>query len=234
MKEPSPVTTYGIKVTTPPGPAAPAMIVRIHLESGSIQSFVQVDEATARKTWDAMDPVRLFTQPRVVIAGAYSKSVFVGAAIVRIDFVQHFCPCWKFPEGYSDIVELSEADFRKNAHLDEPELMPRREQCTPVGDILVTFIKLEFRNSAPLYLMTEVSVGLPAENQSFMRFLLSKTGFHMRLRGGGVGVVNLGQLTGYTAYPGVAQAPSDTWPAEPRDWKQWDENHRDWQRRVPE
>jgi hypothetical protein len=134
---------------------------------------------------------------------------------VRIDFVQHFCPCWQFPEGYLDVVELSEADFRKNAHLDEPGLMQKRDQGTQAGDLLVSFIKLEFRSAAPLYLMSELSVKLPAENQSFMRFLLSKTGFHMRLRGGGVGVVNLAQLSCYTAYPGVAQVPSDSWPAEP-------------------
>ncbi|MCX6924164.1 MAG: hypothetical protein NT154_13275 [Verrucomicrobia bacterium] len=63
--------------------------------------------------------------------------------------------------------------------------------------------------------LTEFSVKLPAENQSFMRFLLSKTGFHMRLCGGGIGVVNLANLTGYTAYPGVAQIPADSWMAEP-------------------
>lgn len=174
------------EVASTPGPAAPAMIIRIYLENGSVQSFVQSDEATARKTWERIDPNRLFAQPRVVIAGDYSKSVFVGPAIMRIDFVQHFCPCWEFPEGYSEIVELSEADFRKNAHLDEPELMPKREQCTPVGDLLVSFLKLEFRHAAPLYLMTEASMKLPADNLSFMRFLLSKTGFHMRLRSGGV------------------------------------------------
>jgi hypothetical protein len=204
-----------LKTTTLSGNAAPAMIVRIHLENGSIQSFVQADEATARKTWEAIDPVRLFTQPRLVIAGTSSKSVFVGPAIVRIDFVQHFCPCWKFPEGYADIVELSETDFRKNAHLDAPDMMPKREQPTPVGDLLVTFLNLEFRSAAPLYLMAELSVKLPAENQSFMRFLLSKTGLHMRLPGGGVGVVNLANLAGYTAYPGVAQIPADAWMAEP-------------------
>jgi len=189
--------------------------VRIHLEDGSVESFVQTDEPTAKKIWDAIDPVRLFGQQRVVIAGDYSKSVFVGSAIVRIDFVQHFCPCWQFPEGYSDVVEISEEEFRKGAHLDQPELMPKREQCTPVGDLLVSFLKLQFKATAPLFLMAEFSVKLPAENQSFMRFLLSKTGFHMRLRGGGVGVVNLAQLAGYTVYPGVAQVPSDTWPAEP-------------------
>jgi hypothetical protein len=198
-----------------PGSAAPAMIIRVHLENGSIQSFIQKDETTARKTWDMIDPVKVFTMPRLVIAGDYSKSVFVAPSIARIDFVQHFCPCWQFPDGYSDIVELSEEDFRKNAHLEEPELMPKREQCTSVGDLLVSFLKLEFRSATPLYLMTEVSTKLPADSLSFMRFLLSKTGLHMRLRGGGIGVINLAQLSCYTAYPGVPQVPTDTWPAEP-------------------
>jgi hypothetical protein len=191
------------------------MTVRVHLVDGSVESFVQPDEATARKTWNEVDPIRLFAQPRLVIAGTHSKSVFVGSEIVRIDFVQHFCPCWQFPEGYSDIVELSEMEFRIHARLDQPELMRKREESTPVGDLLVSFLKLQFKSTAPLFLMAELSVKLPAENQSFMRFLLSKTGFHMRLRGGGVGVVNLAQLSGYTAYPGVAQVPSDAWPAEP-------------------
>lgn len=191
------------------------MIVRVYLEDGSNDSFIQTDEAIARKLWETIDPVRLFAQQRVVIAGTHSKAVFVGSAIVRIDFVQHFCPCWQFPEGYADVVELSEVEFRKHAHLDRPELMPKREQPTTVGDLLVSFLKLQFRGGAPLFLMAELSVKLPAENQSFMRFLLSRTGFHMRLRGGGVGVVNLAQLVGYTVYPGVAQVPVDSWAAEP-------------------
>jgi hypothetical protein len=196
-------------------PASPAMIVRVHLADGSTESFVQSDEAIAKRIWESIDPVRVFGQQRLVIAGTHSKSVFVGSEIVRIDFVQHFCPCWQFPEGYSDVVELSEADFRKHAHLDQPELMPKREQTTAVGDLLVSFLRLQFKSGHPIFLMAEFSVKLPAENQSFMRFLLSKTGFHMRLRGGGIGVVNLAHLAGYTVYPGVAQVPSDSWPAEP-------------------
>lgn len=191
------------------------MRIHLYLADGSVESFAQPDEARAKALWDSLDPLRLFTQQRVVIAGIASKSVFVGSEIVRIDFVQQFCPCWQFPQGYSDIVELSEADFRKNARLDQPELMTKREQHTAVGDLLVSFLQLRFNGSAPLFLMAELSVKLPAENQSFMRFLLSKTGFHMRLRGGGVGVVNLANLVGYTVYPGVAQVPADTWLAEP-------------------
>jgi hypothetical protein len=209
-----PITVEEAKPRTAPGSPSVAMIVRVHLTDGSVEAFEQADEALARKTWESLDPLRLFAQQRVVIAGTHSKSVFVGSEITRIDFVQQFCPCWQFPEGYSDVVELTEAEFRRHAHLDQPELMPKREKCIPVGDLLVSFLKLRFRSCAPLFLMTELSVKPPAENPSFMRFMLSKTGFHMRLQGGGVGVVNLAQLAGYTAYPGVAQVPSDTWMAE--------------------
>ena len=208
-----------MNMSTSSNATSPAMLVRVYLAGGSVECFVQDDEATARKIWEGIDPVRLFAQQRLVIAGIYSKSVFASSEIVRIDFVQQFCPCWRFPEGYSDIVELSEAEFRRHAHLDEPELMPKREQHIPVGDLLVSFLKLQFRNDPPVFLMSEFSVKLPAENQSFMRFLLSQTGFHMRLRGGGVGVVNLAHLVGYTAYPGVAQIPSDAWLAEPSSTK---------------
>jgi hypothetical protein len=134
---------------------------------------------------------------------------------VRIDFIRKDRACWGFPEGYADVVELSEADFRKHAHLDEPALMPKREQPTPAGNLLVSFLKLQFRSGSPIFLMTEFSVKLPAENQSFMRFLLSKTGFHMRLSSGGVALVNLANLVSYTVYPGVAQIPGNSWLAEP-------------------
>ena len=195
--------------------ASPNLLIRVHVTDGSVESFIQPDESKAEQIWQGVDPAHLFAQPRLVIAGTHSKSVFVCPEIVRIDFIQQNCGCWEFPEGYADVVELSEADFRKHAHLDQPDLMPQREQPTSVGDLLVSFLKLQFKRNPPIYLMAEFSVKLPAESQSFMRFLLSKTGFHMRLAGGGVGVVNLANLTGYTAYPGVAQIPADSWLAEP-------------------
>jgi hypothetical protein len=48
--------------------------------------------------------------------------------------------------------------------------------------------------------MVEAAAKLPAESQSFMHFLLSKGTIHMRLCGGGVGVLNLANLVAYTVY----------------------------------
>lgn len=199
-----------------PSVAAPSILsLRIHLSDGSVESFFQADKAKAQQVWSSIEPAHLFAQQRLAIAGTYSNSVFVCSEIVRLDLFEPTCPCWQFPDGYSDIVEISEADFRKNTYLDRPELMPRREHPTPVGDLLISFVKLHFRNIPPIFLMAEFPARLPAESQSFMRFMLSKTGFHMRLGGGGVGIVNLAHLSGFTAYPGVAQTPLDSWQAEP-------------------
>jgi hypothetical protein len=193
----------------------PSLAVRVHLTDGSVQSFAPTSEAKAKKLWGQIEPSRLFAQPRLVLAGEHSKSVFVTAHVLRVDFIQSTYECWKFPGGYADVVELSEDEFRKRTHLDQPELMAKRERLTPVGDLLVSFLKFHIAGARPLFLMIEFPIKLPTENNSFMQFLLSKGGFHMRLCGGGFGVVNLAHLAGYTIYPGVAQVPADAWFVEP-------------------
>jgi hypothetical protein len=191
------------------------LTIRFHLTDGSVHSFTQRDATINEKLWDAIDPSRLFAHQRIVIGSEHSKSVFVSSEIIRVDFFHGSFQCWEFPGGYSDIVELSEEEFRKHAHLDQPALMAKREQPTPVGDLLVSFVKLQMRGVCPLFVMVEIPVKLPAESQSFMHFMLSKGAVHMRLRGGGIGVLNLANLAGYTVYPGMAQIPGDAWLAEP-------------------
>jgi hypothetical protein len=193
----------------------PGLTIRFHLTGGSVHSFTQTNDAAARKLWDAVEPARLFARPRIVVGSEHSKAVFVSAEIVRVDFLHESLQCWEFPGGYSDIVELSEEEFRHHAHLDQPALMAKRDQPTPAGDLLVSFVELHMRGGRPLFVMVEAPAKLPAESQSFMQFMLSKAAIHMRLRGGGIGVLNLANLAGYTVYPGVAQIPADSWLAEP-------------------
>src|SRR3989449_8266222 len=204
-----------MKTNTTDNASRPALTIRFHLTDGSVHSFVQTDDAAARKLWEGVDPARLFARPRIVIGSEHSKAVFVSAETIRVDVLQDSFQCWKFPGGYSDIVELSDEEFRKHAHLDQPALLPRREHLTPTGDLLVSFVKLQMRGGRPLFVMVEIPVKLPAESQSFMQFMLSKAAVHMRLRGGGIGVLNLANLAAYTVYPGVAQIPADSWLAEP-------------------
>src|SRR5258708_4154875 len=186
-----------------------ALTIRFHLTDGSVHSFVQTDASVALALWERIEPARLFAHQRIVVGSEHSKAVFVSAETTRIDFLHHSFHCWSFPGGYSDIVELSEEEFRKHAHLDQPSQMVKREQPTPAGDLLVSFAKLQMQGGHPVFVMVEVPVKLPAESQSFMLFMLTKGAIHMRLRGGGIGVLNLAKLAAYTVYPGVAQIPAD-------------------------
>jgi len=193
----------------------PKFIIRVRLIGGETESFAPANETEAQRIWEQIEPARLFASGRLILAGDHSKSVFVSEHILRVDFIQDRYACWEFPGGYSDIVELSEKEFRKNAHLDQPKKMAKRQQPTPAGDLLVSFLKFNMMDGSSLYLMAEFAVGLPIENQSFMKFLLGKGGVHFRLRGGGFGVLNLANLVSYTVYPGVAELPSDAWLVEP-------------------
>jgi hypothetical protein len=191
------------------------LTIRIHLTDGSVHAFTQSDVTINERLRNEIDPSHLFTRQRIVIGSEHSKSVFVAAGIIRVDFLHDSFQCWEFPRGYSDIVELSEEEFRKGARLDEPSSMVKRDQPTPPGDLFVSFVKLHMRGGQPLFAMVEVLAKLPAESQSLMKFMLSRGAIHMRLRGGGIGIVNLANLVGYTVYPGVAKLPADAWLAEP-------------------
>ncbi len=204
-----------MKTNPSANPSQPILTIRFHLTDGSAHSFVQANDEAARKLWEEIDPARLFARPRIVIGSQHSKTVFVSAEIVRVDFLHNSLQCWDFPGGYSDIVEISAEEFREHVHFDQPALMVKREQRTPAGDLLVSFVKLQMKGSRPQFVMVEVPVKLPIDNQSFMQFMLSKASVHMRLRGGGIGVLNLANLAAYTVYPGVAQIPADSWLAEP-------------------
>src|SRR5262245_30803905 len=126
-----------MKTNTSKNASKSALTIRFHLIDGSVHSFAQDDDAINEKLWDSIDPSRLFAHQRIVIASEHSKSVFVSSEIIRVDFHHSSFECWKFPGGFSDIVELSEEEFRRHAHLDQPELMVKRDQPTPSGDLLV-------------------------------------------------------------------------------------------------
>src|SRR3989449_8117680 len=113
-------------------PSNPALTIRFHLTDGWVHSFVQADDTAAQKIWDGVDPARLFARPRIVIGSEHSKAVFVSTEIIRVDFLEDSFQCWEFPGGYSDIVELSEQEFREHAHLEQPALMAKRDRPTPV------------------------------------------------------------------------------------------------------
>jgi len=56
-------------------------------QDGSVESFVEHDEAEARKIWEGTESATCFALPRIIIGSERSKAVFGSVEIVRIDFM---------------------------------------------------------------------------------------------------------------------------------------------------
>src|SRR5882724_10107720 len=193
----------------------PALEIRFHFVDGSKQTFIQPKAEAAEFIRQRADSSNLFTQSRIVLADDYSKSVFVGAQINRVDLVFNGPGFSRIPVDYADLVELTEAEFHQCVPTNAPALVQRRDRQLNVGDLMVSFLHLRMEGGRHVYLMREALVKLPAESQSFMQRLLSKGTYGIRLREGGYGLLNLQNLIGYTVYPGVPELPADTWMAQP-------------------
>ena len=194
----------------------PAMEVRFHFVDGSRKTFVQYDGERAETTLQQIKPSHLFSQARIVVADDYSKSVFVCSQISRIDLLFNGSGFGNLPSDHVDLVELDEQEFRELVPLHEPTRLNKREQARHVGDLLVSFLELRMAGGSNIYVMNEALMKLPVENHSFMQRLLSGGAYCIRLRHGGIGVINLQNLIGYTVYPGVPEVPADTWVAWPK------------------
>jgi len=193
----------------------PALEIRFEFVDGSKETFIQPDAEVAEAIRQRTNLSNLFNQSRIVVADDYSKSVFICAQVNRVDLVFNGSGHHRIPPDYADLVELTETEFHQCVPLNDPTLLQKRDRVLHVGDLMMSFLHLRMMGGSHVYLMREALVKLPAESQSFMQFMLSKGSVHMRLRGGGIGVLNLANLVAYAVYPGVAQIPADAWLAEP-------------------
>jgi hypothetical protein len=194
----------------------PALEIRFQFVDGTEETFIQNDAERTENFLRVINPAHLFYQSRIVVADDYSKSVFVCSQINRIDFVFRGHGFSHIPADHADLVELSEADFRKHVPSSDLSGLQKRTQHRRVGDLLVSFLNLRMRGGSHVYLMNETLVKLPPDNHSYMQRLLSKGPLCIRQPRGGETALNLANLIGYSVYPGVTEIPADSWMAQPK------------------
>jgi len=187
--------------------------IQIHGASGSDKTFVQDDKALASRILDGLHPARLFATGKITIAGECSLTAFVTSQVTRIDFISETFVCWEFPEGVSDMVEMSEEEFHQRLYKNGMEQMEKREKPQTPGDFTMRFLHVEMLGGQQIFLAIEFVVELPAERLNKIHFLLSAPALHFRLRQGGIGVLNLANMVRFTTYPGPDRTPADAWPA---------------------
>jgi hypothetical protein len=189
------------------------MEIRIHTQSGSIETFVQDDPAQMARLLEALQPARVFAADIITIAGDYSLTTFVTSRVTRVDLLSKSVTPWKNSPDVLDVVELSEDEFRERSHLNDPVRLEPRLNGRPAGEAALVFVDVEMTGGNRVFLAAKIIVPLLAERLHRMHLLFSSAALHFRLGQGGVALLNLKNLIRYTINPGPDRTPRDAWPA---------------------
>jgi hypothetical protein len=189
------------------------MEIRIHTQSGSVETFFQDNPALLAPILKGIQSTRIFASETITLAGDYSLTTFAASRVNRVDFVTGDFAFWKYPDDILDVVELSEDEFRERSHLNDPARLERRRSPKQTGEFVVVFVEVEMTGGARIFLSAKIKVGLPAERLPRLRSLFSAAAVHFRMRQGGTAILNLKNLVRFTLNPGPDITPIDAWPA---------------------
>lgn len=189
------------------------MEIRIHTQSGSVQTFFQDDPTLAASILKSIQSTKVFATNIITIAGDYSLTSFVASQVNRVDLMGENLPLWKHPEDILDVVEFSEDEFRERSHLNDPARLERRRTPKQTGEFALVFVEVEMAGGTRVFLAAKIKVGLPVERLQRLRTLFSAAAVHFRIRQAGTAILNLKNLVRFTLHPGPDVTPIDAWPA---------------------
>jgi hypothetical protein len=189
------------------------MEIRIHTQSGSVESFCQNNPSQVASILKGIQSTKVFATNIMTIAGDYSLTTFVASRVNRVDLIDEALPLWKRPDDILDVVELSEDEFRERSHLNEPARLERRRSPKQTGEFALVFVEVEMTGGTRIFLAAKIKVGLPAERLQRLRTLFSAASVHFRMCPGGTAILNLKNLVRFTLNPGPDVTPIDAWPA---------------------
>jgi len=189
------------------------MEIRIHTQSGSVETFFQDDPALVARTLKRIQSTRAFATDLITIAGDYSLTSFVASQVSRVDLITEDFASWNYPDGILDVVELPEDEFRERSHLNDPARLERRRRPKPIGEVAVVFVELEMTGGNRTFLAARIKVPVAAERLQRLRMLFCAPAVHFQMCQGGTALLNLKNLVRFTLNPGPDVTPIDAWPA---------------------
>ena len=189
------------------------MEIRVHTQTGSVETFFQDNPALVASTLNGIQSTKVFATNVITIAGDYSLTTFVASQVNRVDLIGEDLPLWKYPDDVLDVVELSEDEFRERSHLNDPARLVQRRKPKQTGESALVFAEVEMAGGTQIFLAAKIKVGLPVERLQRLRTLFSAAVVHFRMRPGGTAILNLKNLIRFTLNPGPDVTPVDAWPA---------------------
>ena len=189
----------------------PNLEIRVHKLDGSVSSFAQDDFDASKQILDQFNPTNLFSRPRIVLGDRNSHTVISVSQITRIDLEINEDSNLVFPADLVEAVELMPAEFETLVR--NLKLQDQWKHLGEMDAFVVTFLNAEMADGRSVLLTMEVDSESPQGLCELRDFLLSRSGLCFRASSGGIGLLNLANLSCLTIFPGAHPLPADTWHA---------------------
>jgi hypothetical protein len=170
----------------------PDLEIRVSTIDGSTRAFVQRDPEMVARTLIELHPALIFGQDRLIIVEDDTEVALVSPLITRVDLVTNRLSVWDFPFVLGALTEVTEAEFMEGF-----EGFNGSEQS---GDVPL-FLSLEMVGGERLYLSMRVVAGVSTAQLGKVYSLLKERRLIFGLRTGGVGVLNISNLLGFSVHP---------------------------------
>lgn len=188
-----------------------ALQVHIYTADGGVHRFYQDQDEDVRRIISGLHPNRVFTQKQIVVAGTYFMAGFMTATVTRIDIIGDEIPPIAHTGDLREVEEITEAEMEKRCL---PSLSdPKRTDMRATSDGLIEFYA-EFqtvdglRTCMRLRSRSTGRIDMRQQTHSIM----NASGFHINRLKGGVIIVNPSNIARWAFYPGLPEAPANSWP----------------------
>jgi hypothetical protein len=192
---------------------SPQLQIRIYGTDGALSTFSQDDPAVVQRILRESQRADFFAQHRIIVAGQSSLTTFVVSNIARMDLegedisARPRTPASQAPQ----LIEISKPEFLYQVEEHDLKHVERRMREHAPVKAFVGFLDIQLVGGRHVYLKFHGLAALPAERLQKVHSFLMLPSLSFRLSGGGLGIVNLSNVSKFTAYPGPADVPADAW-----------------------
>jgi hypothetical protein len=183
--------------------------IRVYLEDGHVDKFVQSDPVIARKILESIHPNRLFAAPQLLIGSDHVLTAFQPRLVLRLDLITDMEPIWSSSSASHNTREITEDEFKTRCH-------PYRDVQRLPSQEIVVFGVWEMENGGRVFLQTHMTgleeKKLPVEVGLLIQKVMTSGGLLARGREAGYILLNPARMLRFTSYVGLQEMPVNALP----------------------
>ncbi|CAN5192418.1 hypothetical protein BH09SUM1_BH09SUM1_07130 [soil metagenome] len=192
----------------------------VHTVDGGVHRFFQDGQEHVTRILASLNPTRFYTQKQLVIAGSYFMAGFISTTITHIELASQSMP------AVGQLGELKEAEQISEKEMDHRALPnftdTKRADLEAREGALETYAEFSMVSGKRICARLVARAAARVDQRQLTQNIINGNGFHITRLGGGMIIMNPSNIAHWAFYPGLPEAPLNSWVAHRMDFKKED------------